>query len=100
LGEIWCLTPFLTIFQLYYGNLVLSSNKGVLIAGIYIHTTVYCFGLSVNVYFIVLSVNVYFIVLSLNVYLLVSFCECVIGQSLCQCVLYRFMGVLTWIGGY
>ena len=41
LGEIWCLTPFLTIFQLYHGNLVLSSNKGVLIAGIYIHTTVY-----------------------------------------------------------
>ena len=41
LGEIWCLTPFLTIFQLYHGYLVLSSNKGVLIAGIYIHTTVY-----------------------------------------------------------
>jgi hypothetical protein len=63
LRELWCLTPFLTIFQLYHGYLVLlveytekttdlpqvltnfihnvSSNKGVLIAGIYIHTTVY-----------------------------------------------------------
>ena len=63
LGELWCLMTFLTIFQLYHGYLVfiggvywenhrpasslinfihnVSSNKGVLTAGIYIHTTVY-----------------------------------------------------------
>jgi vacuolar-type H+-ATPase subunit I/STV1 len=62
--ELWCLMPLLTIFQLYHGYLVLlveytkktidlpqvltnlinnvvSSNKGVLIADIYIRTTVY-----------------------------------------------------------